>query len=108
MATVDVPKTLGALLLGGLFAALYVQAAAILPHTVLTSKTFYSLSGGVTVQVVLYFKLYTTDPFRVKALVRSELLSETHILNLNMYACRSWLFGMITMKAAVVNFTYAA
>ncbi|KAF9461058.1 hypothetical protein BDZ94DRAFT_1168397 [Collybia nuda] len=50
MATVvDVPKTFGALLLGGLFAAV--------------------LSGVVAVQVIVYFKLYPSDAFRTKLLV---------------------------------------
>jgi len=44
-----VPKTFGALLLGGLFAAV--------------------LSGVVAVQVIVYFKLYPSDAFRTKLLV---------------------------------------
>ncbi|GLB43780.1 hypothetical protein LshimejAT787_1402920 [Lyophyllum shimeji] len=49
MAPVDVPKTFGALLLGGLFAAV--------------------LSGVVTVQIIVYFKLYPGDGQHLKALV---------------------------------------
>jgi len=46
---VDIPKTFGALLIGGLFASL--------------------LSGFVIIQVVVYFKLYPSDRTRLKSLV---------------------------------------
>ncbi|KAF9462202.1 hypothetical protein BDZ94DRAFT_1309851 [Collybia nuda] len=46
---IDVPRTHGSLLLGGLFGA--------------------GLSGLVTVQVIVYIKLYPMDPLGVKALV---------------------------------------
>lgn len=49
MVSIDIPKTFGALLLGGLFAAV--------------------LSGFVGAQSIIYSKLYPTDPFSVKALV---------------------------------------
>ncbi|KAF8167098.1 hypothetical protein B0H34DRAFT_791870 [Crassisporium funariophilum] len=49
MVFVDIPKTFGALLLGGLFASV--------------------LSGLVVIQVVVYFKLYPADVTRLKALV---------------------------------------
>ncbi|KAG6839613.1 hypothetical protein C0991_000898, partial [Blastosporella zonata] len=49
MASIDIPKTFGALLLGGLFAAI--------------------LSGVVAVQIVVYFKLYPGDTLRLKSLV---------------------------------------
>jgi len=49
MIVVDIPQTFGALLIGGLFAAV--------------------LTGAVAVQVVVYFKLYPMDPPLVKALV---------------------------------------
>ncbi|KAG6919897.1 hypothetical protein DXG01_015605 [Tephrocybe rancida] len=49
MTSVDIPKTFGALLLGGLFAAV--------------------LSGVVAVQIIIYFKLYPTDSLRLKCLV---------------------------------------
>lgn len=49
MATVDVARTFGALLIGGLFASI--------------------MAGTVAVQVIVYFKLYPTDSFRLKLLV---------------------------------------
>jgi len=49
MTAVDLPQTFGALLIGGLFAAV--------------------LTGAVAVQVVVYFKLYPLDPPRIKVLV---------------------------------------
>ncbi|KAF8079376.1 hypothetical protein FPV67DRAFT_115274 [Lyophyllum atratum] len=49
MASVDIPKTFGALLLGGLFAA--------------------ALLDVVAVQIAIYVKLYPGDGTRLKALV---------------------------------------
>ncbi|KAG5715565.1 hypothetical protein E4T56_gene4495, partial [Termitomyces sp. T112] len=49
MASVDIPKTFGALLLGGLFSAV--------------------MSGVVAVQVVVYLRLYPSDSLHLKALV---------------------------------------
>jgi hypothetical protein len=63
---VDIPKTLGALLLGGLFAALYVPLSMCLDFDL---RKVFSLSGGVSVQVLIYFKLYPSDLLRVKTLV---------------------------------------
>ncbi|KAJ4470374.1 hypothetical protein C8J55DRAFT_436206 [Lentinula edodes] len=47
---VDIPKTFGALLIGAVFASF--------------------LSGGITVQTLVYFKLYPSDGSNVKSLVR--------------------------------------
>lgn len=70
MAT-DIPKTFGALLLGGLFASVCVVSIS---HVfVLSSHIIPSLSGVVIVQTILYFKLFVTDPNRVKGLVRRFL-----------------------------------
>ncbi|KIJ97605.1 hypothetical protein K443DRAFT_105442 [Laccaria amethystina LaAM-08-1] len=49
MATVDVPRTFGAILIGGLFASI--------------------MAGTVAVQVIVYFKLYPQDSYRLKLLV---------------------------------------
>jgi len=54
---VNIPKTFGALLIGGLFASL--------------------LSGFVIVQVFVYFKLYPTDRVRLKALVLTTWFLDT-------------------------------
>ncbi|KAF7340986.1 hypothetical protein MSAN_02084000 [Mycena sanguinolenta] len=51
MSAPDVPTTMGALLIGGLFASL--------------------LSGVVTVQTLLYFRIYRCDPVKFKVLVLS-------------------------------------
>jgi len=57
MATVNIPKTFGAILIGGLFASL--------------------LSGFVIIQVVVYFKLYPSDRTRLKALVLTVWFLDT-------------------------------
>ncbi|PPQ92880.1 hypothetical protein CVT25_009767 [Psilocybe cyanescens] len=57
MATIDVPKTFGAILLGGLYASL--------------------LSGIVLVQVIIYFKLYPSDTTQIKSLVLVVWLLDT-------------------------------
>lgn len=49
MAAVDVPRTFGALMIGGLFASI--------------------LAGTVAVQVIVYFKLYPKDSYKLKLLV---------------------------------------
>lgn len=49
MAAVDVPRTFGALMIGGLFASI--------------------LAGTVAVQVIVYFKLYPKDSYNLKLLV---------------------------------------
>jgi len=54
---VDIPKSYGALLLGGLFASL--------------------LSGFVVIQVFVYFKLYQTDPRLLKGVVLIVWLLDT-------------------------------
>ncbi|RDB21702.1 hypothetical protein Hypma_011297 [Hypsizygus marmoreus] len=53
----DIANTFGALLLGGLFAAM--------------------LSGVVTIQVIVYFKLYPTDPRYLKSFVLGIWLLDT-------------------------------
>ncbi|KAK7051476.1 hypothetical protein VNI00_004450 [Paramarasmius palmivorus] len=54
----DIPKTLGALLIGAFFATLF--------------------SGGVVIQTLLYLKLYPSDPPRLKALVCSFITQLQH------------------------------
>jgi hypothetical protein len=56
-AVTSIPKTFGALLLGGLFASM--------------------LSGFVITQIVVYFKLYPSDHTRLKALVLTVWLLDT-------------------------------
>ncbi|KAJ7650008.1 hypothetical protein FB45DRAFT_886592, partial [Roridomyces roridus] len=46
---IDIPKTLGALLIGGLFASLF--------------------GGTVNLQTVLYFRSYQKDPVSTKTLI---------------------------------------
>jgi len=55
--TVNIPKTFGALLIGGLFASM--------------------LSGFVITQVVVYFKLYPSDTTRLKTLVLAVWFLDT-------------------------------
>ncbi|KAH7868696.1 uncharacterized protein C8R40DRAFT_1061188 [Lentinula edodes] len=62
---VDIPKTFGALLIGAVFASF--------------------LSGGITVQTLVYFKLYPSDGSNVKTLVRI-----THLVSL-LDACHTAL-----------------
>jgi hypothetical protein len=57
MPSIDIPKTFGALLIGGLFASL--------------------LSGFVIIQVVVYFKLYPADRARLKILVLTVWFLDT-------------------------------
>ncbi|KAF8801767.1 hypothetical protein BYT27DRAFT_7197758 [Phlegmacium glaucopus] len=57
MVAIDIPKTFGALLIGGLFASL--------------------LSGFVVIQVIVYFKLYPEDHRRLKTLVLVVWLLDT-------------------------------
>jgi len=56
-SAIDIPKTFGALLIGGLFSAL--------------------LSGFVIVQVIVYFKLYPSDLTRLKVLVLAVWFLDT-------------------------------
>jgi len=64
----DIPKSYGAILLGGLYASLWVTTSTSLVINV-WKLNFCSLSGFVFVQVVVYFKLYPEDPLQIKTLV---------------------------------------
>ncbi|KAJ3887375.1 hypothetical protein GG344DRAFT_68873 [Lentinula edodes] len=63
---VDIPKTFGALLIGAVFASLCVTLFLDLEQD---GNVHPSLSGGITVQTLVYFKLYPSDGFNVKSLV---------------------------------------
>ena len=72
MTAVDIPQTFGALLIGGLFATVYVQPFILLQDLIIVAAQ--SLTGAVAVQVVVYFKLYSMDPPRIKVLVSSAFI----------------------------------
>ncbi|KAJ3851517.1 hypothetical protein EV368DRAFT_65675 [Lentinula lateritia] len=63
---VDIPKTFGALLIGAVFASLCVTFFLDLEQG---DNVHPSLSGGITVQTLVYFKLYPSDASNVKTLV---------------------------------------
>ncbi|KAJ3913425.1 hypothetical protein F5877DRAFT_71582 [Lentinula edodes] len=63
---VDIPKTFGALLIGAVFASLCVTFFLDLEQG---GNVHPSLSGGITVQTLVYFKLYPSDGSNVKTLV---------------------------------------
>ncbi|KAJ3811256.1 hypothetical protein F5876DRAFT_64928 [Lentinula aff. lateritia] len=63
---VDIPKTFGALLIGAVFASLCVTSFLDLEQG---GNVHPSLSGGITVQTLVYFKLYPSDASNVKTLV---------------------------------------
>lgn len=67
MAGTSIPLTFGALLLGGLYASLYVASRP--PPSVDVLISLPSLSGLVLIQVVIYFKMYPRDPSHTKGLV---------------------------------------
>jgi len=97
---IDIPKTLGALLIGGLFASL--------------------LAGMVNLQTVLYFRSYRKDPFRLKSLVFFVwLLDNFHTgfiwgglwfcliqnyARLNMIDYIPWMIALTVIITAIVTF----
>lgn len=69
--SVDIPKTLGALIIGAFFASLYVYL--VFGASLLIIGHFYaSLAGGVSFQTLLYYKMYPTDATDIKTLVRVQ------------------------------------
>lgn len=77
MATVDVPRTFGALLIGGLFASM-LASSPFSWWTIIQSMTRFltpshSMAGTVAVQVIVYFKLYPKDSYRLKLLVGAKI-----------------------------------
>ena len=64
---VNIPKSFGALLLGGLYACLRVYLGRDNLIRIINSCR---LSGFVFVQIVIYFKLYPKDLRQIKSLVR--------------------------------------
>lgn len=89
---VDIPKTFGALLIGAVFASLCVTFFLDLEQG---GNVHPSLSGGITVQTLVYFKLYPSDGSNVKTLVRiTRLVSCIPGLNAPM---NFWLSGYCIM-----------
>ena len=67
MSEPSISKTGGAVLLGGLFASVYVPSGYLSRER--THHSLYRLSGILLLQTVLYFKFYPRDSKRSKSLV---------------------------------------
>ncbi|KAJ7440181.1 hypothetical protein FB451DRAFT_1415351 [Mycena latifolia] len=78
MSEQDIPATLGALLIGGLFASLFVSSLPLWTDYLDRRNTF-RLGGMVNLQTTLYYGSYKSDPLRIKFLVLSVwLLDNLH------------------------------
>ena len=76
MASVDIARSFGALLVGGLFASLYASFDGW--HRFETDRLHDRLSGFVMVQTYLYYKMYPSDLKQLKTLVRVWFPSVFH------------------------------
>lgn len=70
MSVVDIPRTYGALLIGGLFASMFVYGSRFVVFSAVLNLISSRLSGTVTLQTIVYFRLYPMDYLKIKLLVR--------------------------------------
>lgn len=69
----DLNNTLGALLIGGLFASAYVSS-----YTTHTHLTLYSFWGVTSAQTYIYYQRYPNDPLSLKLI--ASLFSPTFLV----------------------------
>jgi hypothetical protein len=94
---VDVPSTLGALLVGGAVALVCVCSRPPILRLPADAASFVSLSGIVTVQCIIFYKLYPNEVRIQNLMVRASHLcvdsGRTYLHN----DPRSWPYGARTL-----------